>query len=53
MRVAEQERIWSEKVLNMSGLWAVIREEGEIPFFAGAIPVGIAMLHALCAIIGF
>jgi len=26
---------------------------GEIPFFAGAIPVGIAMLHALCAIIGF
>ena len=53
MRVGEQGRIWSGKVLNMSGLLVVSQIGGEIPFFAGAMPVGIAMLHALCAIIGF
>ena len=53
MKVGEQGRIWSGKVLNMSSLLAVNQIGGESLFFAGAIPVGIAMLHALCAIIGF
>ena len=33
MRVGEQGRIWSEKVLNMSGLLAVNQRRGRDPFF--------------------
>ena len=46
MKVGEQERIWSGKVLNMSGLLAVNQIGGDRPFFAGAIPYWIATLHA-------
>ncbi len=49
MKVGEQGRIWSGKVLNMLGLLAVNQIGGEIPFFARAIPYWIATLHALCA----